>query len=288
MTLDPTLPEDRWVQVNGLNLHYLDWGGDRTKKPLILMHGIGGHAHQFDDFSPLWAETHHVLALDARGCGDSDWTKEGYAVQSFAADVAEFGRKLGLYPFDYYGYSQGSRIGIALGAYYGDLVDHLVLGDFGPEPDPSPAGRETGRRRMQGQAQRPKGFFSAQQAFDWHRQQDPAASDDRVWRAVKYGYRRNWDGILVPKTDPEIAWLTGRTALKESPFLWVCVPKISCRTLVLRGETSTVLDRAQAEKVAALIPGGRGRFGEVPGVGHGLHGEDLEATAGVIRAFLEE
>ena len=52
MTLDPTLPEDRWVQVNGLNLHYLDWGGDRTKMPLILMHGIGGHAHQFDDFSP--------------------------------------------------------------------------------------------------------------------------------------------------------------------------------------------------------------------------------------------
>ena len=287
MTLDPTLPEDRWVQVNGLNLHYLDWGGDRTKKPLILMHGIGGHAHQFDDFAPLWAETHHVVALDARGCGDSDWAREGYAVQSFAHDVAETARKLGLYPFDYYGYSQGSRIGIALGAYYGDLIDRLVLGDFGPEPDPSPAGRETGRRRMQGQAQRPRGFFSAQQAFDWHREQDPAASDDRVWRAVKYGYRRNWDGILVPKTDPEVAWLTGRTALKESPFLWACVPKISCPTLVLRGETSTVLDRPQAEKVAALIPGGNGRFGEVPGVGHGLHGEDLEATAGVIRAFLE-
>ena len=287
MTLDPTLPEDRWVQVNGLNLHYLDWGGDRTKKPLILMHGIGGHAHQFDDFAPLWAETHHVVALDARGCGDSDWAREGYAVQSFAHDVAETARKLGLYPFDYYGYSQGSRIGIALGAYYGDLIDHLVLGDFGPEPDPSPAGRETGRRRMQGTAQRPKGFFSAQQAFDWHREQDPSASDDRVWRAVKYGYRRNWDGILVPKTDPEVAWLTGRTALKESPFLWACVPKISCPTLVLRGETSTVLDRPQAEKVAALIPDGKGRFGEVPGVGHGLHGEDLEATAGVIRAFLE-
>ena len=59
------------------------------------------------------------------------------------------------------------------------------------------------------------------------------------------------------------------------------------RDLVLRGETSTVLDRAQAEKVAALIPGGKGRFGEVPGVGHGLHGEDLEGTAGVIREFLE-
>ena len=37
-------PEDKWINVNGLDIHYLDWGGDLTKKPLILMHGIGGHA----------------------------------------------------------------------------------------------------------------------------------------------------------------------------------------------------------------------------------------------------
>ena len=38
-------PEDKWIVANDLNIHYLDWGGDKTKKPLILMHGIGGHAH---------------------------------------------------------------------------------------------------------------------------------------------------------------------------------------------------------------------------------------------------
>jgi len=282
-------PEDKWVSVNGLWLHYLDWGGDRTKKPLILMHGIGGHAHQFDEFAPHMTDKWHVVSLDARGCGDSDWSREGYSAQSFASDVGQFALATGLYPFDYYGHSQGSRIGMPLGAYFGNLIDGLVLGDYGPMPDPSPAGRQTAATRMQsGNRERPRGFFNDQMAFDWHREDEPEASDDSIWATVRHTYRTNWDGILVPKTDPEIRWLLGRTALKEGPFLWDCVEKISCRTLVLRGEISAVLDEPQARKMAATIPNGNGRFGEIPGVGHGLHNEDMGATVGIIREFFED
>ena len=32
--------QDRFVTVNGLRIHYLDWGSE-TKPPLILLHGIG-------------------------------------------------------------------------------------------------------------------------------------------------------------------------------------------------------------------------------------------------------
>lgn len=281
-------PEDKWVRVNDLDIHYLDWGGDRTKKPLILMHGIGGHAHMFDEFAPYLTDKWHVIAMDARGCGDSDWSREGYSAQAFAGDVGQFALNLGLYPFDYYGHSQGSRIGMALGAYFGNLIDHLVLGDYGPLPDPSSSGRETAQRRLQGGGTpRPRGFFNPQMAFDWHKQNTPDAPDEQIWRILKYTYRTNWDGILVPKTDPEISWLNGRTALKEGPFLWECVSKISCKTLVLRGETSTVLDREQAEKMVATIPEDNGTMKEVPGAGHGLHNENMDATVEIIREFLE-
>ena len=141
-------PEDKWIVANDLNIHYLDWGGDKTKKPLILMHGIGGHAHLFDDISSEFFDKWHVVAIDARGCGDSDWSRGGYSVQNFASDVAAFAKVTGLYPFDYYGHSQGSRIGIALGAYYGDFISHLALGDYGPMPDPSPDGKSTANQRM--------------------------------------------------------------------------------------------------------------------------------------------
>ena len=281
-------PEDKWVSVGGLNLHYLDWGGDRTKRTLVLMHGVGGHAHMFDALAPHFADEWHVVALDARGCGDSDWSRDGYSVQSFAADVAGFAQTTGLYPFDYYGHSQGSRIGIALGAFYGHLVDHLALGDYGPMPEPSPAGRTTASKRMSsGSAERPRGFFTPQMAFDWHRGQDADSSDDTIWRTVKHTYRTNWDGILVPKTDPEIRWLLGRTALKEGPFLWDCVRRISCKTLVMRGETTNVLDRAQAEEMVRSIPDGRGSLAEVQGAGHGLHDEDLEGTVLALKDFFK-
>ena len=280
------IPEDKWARVNDLNIHYLDWGGDTTKKPLILMHGIGGHAHLFDALAPNLTDEWHVVALDSRGCGDSDWSRAGYSVQAFASDIGQFARGLGLYPFDYYGHSQGSRIGMALGAYYGSLVSHLVLGDYGPLPDPSPKGRETASKRLQGGSKpRPRGFFSHEAALDWHRQDAPELSDAEIEHQVKFGYRTNWDGILVPKTDPEISWLRGRTALKEGPFLWDCVGKISCDTLVLRGADSTVLDREQAKKMVATIPDGKGVFDEVTGAGHGLHNENMSDTVRIIRDF---
>ena len=279
-------PEDKWVEVNGLNLHYLDWGGDMTKKPLILMHGIGGHAHMFDEFAPHMTDKWHVIALDARGCGDSEWSRGGYSTQAFASDVGLFAQKLGLYPFDYYGHSQGSRIGMPLGAYYGHLVDHLVLGDYGPAPDPSPSGRDTAARRLQSSAApKPRGFFNPEMAFAWYKEQNPDWSDDRINDTIRHTHRTNWDGILVSKTDPEISWLMGRTALKEGPFLKDCVSKISCKTLVLRGETSTVLDAAQAREMEAAIPNGNGTFGEVPGAGHGLHSENMGETVRIIREF---
>ncbi|MQG20814.1 MAG: alpha/beta hydrolase [SAR202 cluster bacterium] len=284
---NPYYPEDKWVTVNGLRIHYLDYGGDRTKRPLILLHGLGGNAHTWDKLAPHFAETHHVVAMDARGCGDSDWSKDGYSVQQDAADVGEFAKATGLYPFDYYGHSQGSRYGMPVGAYFGEYVEHLVLGDYGPMPDLSPAGRETAAKRQASgaAAERPKGFFSPEQAFDWHRQADETLADDELWDLVKNTYRTNWDGILIPKTDPEIQWLNGRAALKEGEFLWDSVSKISCKTLVLRGEVSTVLNREMAEEMVAKMPDGNGSLIEVPGAGHGLHGENMEGTVQILREF---
>jgi len=287
MGVNPFLPEDKWADVNGVRLHYLDWGGDKTKKPLLLLHGIGGHAHSFDKLAPHFMETHHVVAIDERGCGDSDWSRDGYSAQVYGIDVGEFAKATGLFPFDYYGASQGSRLGMPVGAYYGNMVDHLVLGDYGPMPDPSPAGRQTAQNRLGGgqRAVRPKGFFSPEQAFDWHRQQNETASDDELWDLVRNTYRSNWDGILEPKTDPGVYWLNGRTALKEGTFLWDCVSKISCKTLVLRGEVSTVLDKEQAEKMAVTIPNGMGTMKELPGAGHGLFNDNLDGFLTIVKEF---
>ena len=42
---------DKFITVNGLRLHYLDWGNE-SKPPFIMLHGISRVAHQFDHIAP--------------------------------------------------------------------------------------------------------------------------------------------------------------------------------------------------------------------------------------------
>jgi hypothetical protein len=79
---------DRTLTVNGLRLHYLDWGAP-ARPAMILLHGIARHAHTFDHIAPEFARDYHVIALDMRGHGDSAWSPEGaYLVEDHAKDLA--------------------------------------------------------------------------------------------------------------------------------------------------------------------------------------------------------
>jgi len=64
-------PVDRFVSVNGLRFHVLDWGGE-GRTPLLLLHGFTGHAHAWATLAIALQPHFHVYALDQRGHGDSD------------------------------------------------------------------------------------------------------------------------------------------------------------------------------------------------------------------------
>ena len=59
-------PTDVMITANGMNLHYLDWGNEGA--PVMLMlHGLRGHCHSWDDVSARFRGDYRVLALDQRG-----------------------------------------------------------------------------------------------------------------------------------------------------------------------------------------------------------------------------
>src|SRR5689334_17237183 len=67
-------PRDVFLTANGLRLHLLEWGEAGQRPPILLLHGFQEHAHAWDWLAPLLvAAGHHVLALDLRGHGDSEW-----------------------------------------------------------------------------------------------------------------------------------------------------------------------------------------------------------------------
>src|SRR6185436_15818298 len=73
------------VQVNGVTLQYLDWGG--TGEALVFLTGYGSPAHVFDALAPRFTDTFRVIALTRRGRAPSQTPSSGYDVDTLTADV---------------------------------------------------------------------------------------------------------------------------------------------------------------------------------------------------------
>ena len=64
--------QSKFISANGLKLHYLDFGNP-SKPPLVCIHGLSGNAHNFDGLAPHLMNDYHVISIDVRGRGDSEW-----------------------------------------------------------------------------------------------------------------------------------------------------------------------------------------------------------------------
>jgi non-heme chloroperoxidase len=77
-----------FVSVNGIKLHYLDWGGEGDL--ILFLAGMGCNAYIFDGFAPRFTDKFHVMALTRRGHGESDHPETGYDVDTLTEDIHQF------------------------------------------------------------------------------------------------------------------------------------------------------------------------------------------------------
>ena len=78
------IPESKYVNVEGANIHYLRWG-DRTRPGLLLVHGNAAHAYWWSFIAPFLARDYNVAAMDLSGMGDSDW-RQSYSMDMFVKE----------------------------------------------------------------------------------------------------------------------------------------------------------------------------------------------------------
>lgn len=119
---------DSFCEVEGLRLHYVDWGGDGPV--VVLLTGLGDSARIFDDFAPLLASGHRVIALTRRGYGQSEAPETpDYSNASLVADVLGLLDGLGIARASFVGHSIAGGELAALGEKHPDRVDRLVYID---------------------------------------------------------------------------------------------------------------------------------------------------------------
>lgn len=118
----------------GPTLSYREWGR-ADGSVVLLLHGLGDSSDTWRHVAPVLGERFRVIAPDARGHGDSEWTPD-YSLDALRDDVAGFMDELGILAAIVVGHSMGALTAYQLAATMPDRLRLLVLEEM-PPPDPA-------------------------------------------------------------------------------------------------------------------------------------------------------
>ena len=127
-----TPPADNFITVNGVKLHYLDWGGNGDV--LLFLTSFGATAHEFDSLAPHFVDRFHALGLTRRGQGLSEKPESGYDTHTLVEDIRAFLDAKSIARATLVGYSVAGREETLFAATYPDRVNKLVYLDAAGDP----------------------------------------------------------------------------------------------------------------------------------------------------------
>lgn len=275
------LPADHDIVIDGLRLHYLDWGRS-GRRPLLFLHGGCLTAHTWDLVCLALRADFHCLALDQRGHGDSEWSPAlDYGPDAHVRDIRGLIEQLGLERPVLVGHSLGGLNAMVLAAAAAEELGGIALVDVGPEPQPGAV------KRVGDFVMGDPGDGSLEDFVERARAFNPRRDPRLLRYSLRHNLRRTPDGTLTWKYDrrrltPEyVASL--RRRFQE---LRKTAETIMCPVLVIRGAESDALSDEQAAAFAATLPDGR--WDKVENAGHTIQGDNPRGLVRVLARFLAE
>ncbi len=290
----PTFPgavepaRSRRVASLGLSIHVVEWG-DPEAPPLLLCHGFWDHVRSFATLAPLLARRFRVVAMDARGHGDSDWAG-AYTWVTWVTDIVNVIRDIGQ-PVYLVGHSMSGGQTVDASRAAPELVRKLVnIDGFGPPPnDPNQMSELQELRRYldyrRRLAQKPdwNPYPTLDELVRRRRAQNPRLSEAWLRYFLHWGARRGDDGWRW-KSDPQMAagagpwqpdWIGPGFATLRMPML-----------AIVGSEPDTWGPLPEEVLADRLRHAPRLERVTIPGAGHFVHVEQPERTARAIEEFL--
>ena len=272
-------PTDVMVTCNGMNFHYLDWGNEGAPV-MLLLHGLRGHCHSWDDVAARFCGGYRVLALDQRGRGETDWAPRGdYSTDAFVTDIEEFCNTLGIEKMTLIGHSMGGRNSMAFAGRNAAMLEKLVIVDIGPDIQPEGSARIT--REL---VEVPQEFDSFDAQFEYMNRQNRFASEPVLRRRLKYASRELPDGKIGWRYDPEIRAQRRDGTGAPPPDLWTPLASITCPTLIVRGTETDTISLDVANRMVDALPDGK--LAHVDNAAHMVFEDNPEGFNAALADFL--
>ena len=124
---DPSPHKSGFLKINGIRLHYLDWGG--SGPPIVFLAGMASSAHNFDDLAPRFTDKFRVVGLTRRGTAESERPESGYTIDQLVEDMKGLLDELKFQRATFIGHSLGGDEITAFASKYPERVDRIVYLD---------------------------------------------------------------------------------------------------------------------------------------------------------------
>lgn len=241
-----TTPQHVFTVVDGRRLHHLDHGG--TGPTILLVHGVLGNAWMWAGVTDRLVRHGHVVAVDLRGYGDSQWSPDGAdPTVEHASDLAGLADAHGWASMAVIGFSLGGLVGLALWERRPELVERLVMVDLPPASERSETEVRPVAMTVAGHAE----------AVAAERAALPHAPEELVEVVAQHGYRPGPGGMLTRTHQPVVAerwrfrsedWW-GALERFDGPLLFVHAPDGPVCT---EEEARAVVERARSARLSQI------------------------------------
>ena len=121
---DPPARRGQTVPINDLELYYEEYGAGW---PLVLLHGFGGCARNWDPFVGELATRHRLIVVDLPGHGHSTNPANRFTHRKAAADVFLLLDRLGIDRFSAMGISTGGMALLHMATRQPARIDSMVV-----------------------------------------------------------------------------------------------------------------------------------------------------------------
>ncbi len=253
-------------------------GGNRPS--ILMLHGGGQNRFSWKNTGQVLADHgFHVIAIDARGHGDSDRAPGGeYTVNTLAGDIAEVLQQIGR-PVVLIGASMGGLTGIQVAFDAGpQVVTKLVLVDVVPRFE-----NEGSHRIRNFMTRHVNGFDTLEEAADAIAEYLPYRKRPRNLEGLKKNLRHR-DGRWHWHWDPQFVTQTGDDPFMEIEKLEREAMALSVPILLIRGKLSDVVSPEGVADFLAKVPAAE--FVELADAGHTAAGDDNDAFSAAVVAFV--